>query len=268
VLAGALVLLAFWLRLTLFAPREMGLDGLISVGMAFLDPARLLAFSSVDVHPPLYPFLLSGWLRVAGETFPAARWLSVASGVVAIALVYRLLLGLASRRTALAALLVLAVAPSTLYVSATVRDFVVGLLLSVVTWWLLAPREFGGARGQGPGWQALVVAVTAAALLTWYFHAISLALQLAVFRRAGRRLIAPLVLGGLVAAPWYAYAAFRVVSRYTLFREMTQAGSSDTVTLTAYLNEAGRALLGLLPGDLWSGWLVLPWVALVARRSH
>lgn len=261
--ALALILGSFWLRLTLFSDVELGLDGLVSVGMAYLDPGRLLEFSAADVHPPLYPLLLRGWLGLAGESFPTARWLSIAAGILAVALIYRLLAGLISRRVALSALALLSVAPSVLYVSATARDFVVGLLLSVCTWWLLVPREFGGGRtSAGPVWRVLVVAVTATAMLTWYFHAISLAIQLVVFWKSRRRVVASLAIGGLLPVPWFAAVAFSVVSRYALFHQMTNESGSGAVTVSAYLNEAGKALLGLAPFNVWAGWLTAPWLLL------
>ena len=69
----ALLGLGWWLRLTILARTELGLDGLLSVGIAHLRPLEILDFSLRDVHPPLYYLLLSLWLHLTGPSFPAAR---------------------------------------------------------------------------------------------------------------------------------------------------------------------------------------------------
>ena len=64
-----------------------------------------------DVHPLFYYFSVHFWTKIAGDSVFAARFLSVFWGVATLPLAYRVAKGLFGRRTSLAAIGVLAVAP-------------------------------------------------------------------------------------------------------------------------------------------------------------
>ncbi|MGL4651328.1 MAG: hypothetical protein ACRC1H_18120, partial [Caldilineaceae bacterium] len=86
----AVVLLAFALRLHELARQDIWWDEARNLDVA-LRPLRQIAGSpELDIQPPLYYYLLHGWLAPSGlkaGTAPAdlawwARWLSVAAGTL------------------------------------------------------------------------------------------------------------------------------------------------------------------------------------------
>jgi hypothetical protein len=80
-----------------FALRTIGLDQLRlsgdsswSVYIALRDLQALTYTTAVDSHPPLYYYLLHFWVLVAGKTELSIRLLSVITGLLTVALVYKL----------------------------------------------------------------------------------------------------------------------------------------------------------------------------------
>ena len=263
----AILGLGFWLRLTILANTELGLDGLLSVGIARLGPLEILDFSLRDVHPPLYYLVLSLWLELTGPSFLAARWASLASGVLALAVFYRLLGGLMPRRIARSGLWLLAPAPAAVFLSATVRDFMLGVLLSLLSWLLL--ERIRQARPGRPWRRCEPVALglcTAAALLTWYFHLLIWPMQLLVARPGRRRALAPLIAGGVLALPWYVAFAARLIAPAAGFGASGQI--PENVQITLFLTAADRALVGDSPWDLSSAWLLPLWIGAVSWGMH
>ena len=171
------LLLGWAAALTLFPAEELGLDGHLAAGIALLPVERMLAFLARDVHPPLYYLALKGWLAVVGPSFAAARWPSLASGLLALALVYRLGRGLVGPGGAVAGAFLLALTPAQVVASATARDTAPGLALSVAV--LLAWRALDRASGRAAGrWLAALALLTGLALATWYLHTVVLVVQL------------------------------------------------------------------------------------------
>ena len=258
----ALLALGCWLRLTILAGTELGLDGLLSVGIAHLRPLEILDFSLRDVHPPLYYLLLSLWLPLAGPSFPAARWPSVAAGVLALAVWYRLLAGLGDGRVARTGLWLLALAPGAVFLAATVRDFALGVLLSLLSWLLLQRIRRAEAFGERSRWEPIALAaVTAAAWLTWYFHLLIWPMHFLVAARGPRRALAPLIVGAALALPWYVAFLARLMAPAEGFGASGRA--PETVRIGLFLTAAGRSLVGDLPWGLSSAWLLPLWIALV-----
>lgn len=267
----ALLALAFWLRLTIFAETELGLDGLLSVGIARLSWPEILDFSLRDVHPPLYYLLLSVWLGVIGPGFLPARWPSIAAGVIALAVFFHLLRRIDQRRLPAAGLWLLAVSPAGVFLGATVRDFALGVLLSLLSWLAFERCRRSGSAGPAWPWWIALTAITAGALLTWYFHLLVWGTQAvaALFlfgkarpgRIAGSRgsLIAALLLGGLIALPWYAVFIRRLTGPGGGFGASGTAPAN--VELGLFLNAAGRALVGDPLSSADAGWLFPVWPA-------
>ncbi|HEV8636588.1 MAG TPA: glycosyltransferase family 39 protein [Chloroflexota bacterium] len=204
-----MLLLGWAVGLVVFPAGELGLDGHLAAGLALLPTDRMLAFLARDVHPPLYYLALKGWLALVGPGLAVARWPSLAGGLLALALAYRLGRGLTGRRGALAGALLLALTPAHAVASATARDTALGLALSVAT--LVGWRAVEGASGRA-AWLRLagLGLLTGLALATWYLHAAVLAVQLLdlVAHRAPRRgaRAAALALGVATNLPWLVVA--------------------------------------------------------------
>jgi hypothetical protein len=270
--AAALLAGAFWLRLTIFAPTELGLDGLVSAAMSHQGAAYVVAYSLRDVHPPLYYLLLTAWLNLIGPTFLATRWTALAAGLLACALAFSLLRRQFGTRVAGYGLALLAVAPAAVLFSATARDFALGMALSVLSWWTLVWLGSGATRSRA---RSIPVAlVTCAALLTWYFHAAVWAVQLAYALRVRGRALAGLLLGAGLAAPWYLLMVSRL-QPWALAAQFGAAGEGSPPGPDPFLLAAGRALAGDLPAGLSPAWLLPIWVAgvaggalLIARRRR
>nr|MCU0466875.1 glycosyltransferase family 39 protein [Anaerolineae bacterium] len=86
----ALVLVAFGLRLTALGAPSVWWDEAWSAWVAQQPLALTTELTARDVHPPLYQWLLHGWVRAAGISELAVRYLSVLWGVLTIALAYAL----------------------------------------------------------------------------------------------------------------------------------------------------------------------------------
>jgi hypothetical protein len=269
----ALLSLAFGLRATIFAPSELGLDGLLSVGIAQRGPAYVIEFSLRDVHPPLYYLLLWAWLGVVGPSFATARWLSLAAGALSLAIFFRLLAGVAGRRAAALGLLLAAVLPAAVFVDATVRDFTFGLFLSLLSFWAFRRSDTGPAATRRPVAVVALALLTVASLLTWYFHALVWLIQVVTALTSRRRLLVPLLAGGILAAPWYFPFGLHL-RRLVLEGSFGSMGSTpQNLDLVSFLTSAGGALIGRSPPPTLAPWLLPAWVmlalggaAVLARR--
>jgi uncharacterized membrane protein len=163
--APAVLALGYALRLVHIGELRVWGDGAYSVFLATRDLPDLLARTAVDSHPPLYYLLLKGWLAVAGWTELSARWLSLAAGVLAIALTYSLGRRLFGRATGAGAALLLAFSPFALYFARLPRMYAQLLCLALLLAYL-ADRLARPGRGR----RRLAIAFGATAAATLYTH--------------------------------------------------------------------------------------------------
>lgn len=152
------VLLAFGLRLFAIDRQDIWGDEAFSIWLSSQPLAEVVA-GGADTHPPLYPFLLALWLRVAGSGPLAARALSAFAGTLIVPAVYVL----ARRSLAvcgqdawqaipLLAALLAALSPALVYYAQETRMYgLVTLLSAASVYWALrffrAPRSAGAALG-------------------------------------------------------------------------------------------------------------------------
>ena len=90
VLAYATVLVAFFLRVDRLADKNIWWDEGWSVWLSQKDPAWIALRTAADEHPPLHYWILHFWNMVAGTDAFAGRFISLAFGVLTIALIYRI----------------------------------------------------------------------------------------------------------------------------------------------------------------------------------
>jgi mannosyltransferase len=93
-----------------------------------------------DVHPPLYFFMLRGWIECFGDSIASIRSMSVLPGVIAVGLGVWLTRQLSTRRAALLAGVMLALLPTAVRYSQEVRMYsllgvwLLGATLALVYW--------------------------------------------------------------------------------------------------------------------------------------
>lgn len=88
--AYATVLVAFFLRALRLADKNIWWDEGWSIWLSKQDWAAIALRTASDEHPPLHYWMLHIWNTVAGPDVFSGRFLSVAFGVLTVALVYRL----------------------------------------------------------------------------------------------------------------------------------------------------------------------------------
>ncbi|MBN1934816.1 MAG: glycosyltransferase family 39 protein [Anaerolineae bacterium] len=168
----AILLLGFGLRLYRLGDQPIWWDEGHAVWAARQSLYETTRITAYDVHPPLYLWLLHGWLRLAGESEFAVRYLSLIGGVLTVALVYVVARRLLGRRAALLAALLLSTARFHIWWSQEARMYVWAAFFSLMSvHWFTRLRQ-GGLRA----WWGYVFA-SAAALYTLYLSALILLIQ-------------------------------------------------------------------------------------------
>src|SRR5690349_13943229 len=167
-----------------------------------------------DRHPPLYFVALAGWRSLAGDSLLALRYLSIAAGLLTVAVTYRIGADVFGRRAGLYAALLLAALPIAVYYSQEVRHYG-WFMLFVALSWLCFLRYL-----KRPRFSLLIgycVSLTLA-FYTLYFAILPLAVQIVVgllwrFRnppplhvwrggRGVRFLFATWIATAILYAPW------------------------------------------------------------------
>src|SRR5713101_6988209 len=125
------LLLAFILRLYRLDFQSFWYDEGFSAFVAKGPLTSISVYVFIDPHPPLYYTVLHFWMKVAGEGEFSLRFLSVALGVLSIALIYRLGADLLGYRAGAYAAVLGAVNPFLLYYSQETRGYILLLALSI-----------------------------------------------------------------------------------------------------------------------------------------
>src|SRR5258707_14046695 len=102
--ATLILLLAFTLRVAQIGAKTVWWDEAWSVWTAQQTFAQTTEITARDVHPPLYQWLLHVWVRIAGISEFAARYLSLLWGLLTVAAGYALARRLGGVRAALLAM--------------------------------------------------------------------------------------------------------------------------------------------------------------------
>jgi mannosyltransferase len=155
VLLAIILLLALGLRLYRLSAQSLWNDEGTSVAVAQRDLPTIARDAAADIHPPLYYWLLHGWIKLAGTSEAGVRSLSALLGVGLVALVYALGRLLAGRWAGLAAAFLAAINPFQVYYSQEARMYMLlavwtALLFYAALRWLNSP-PFGEGPGEGEG---------------------------------------------------------------------------------------------------------------------
>jgi len=132
---GAIVLAALGLRLLLLDGQSLWYDEGVSAYMTPRSFAEIAAATSVDIHPPLYYWLLSLWAVPFGHGEIALRGYSVLLGSLMVWCTWGLGRTLAGPAVGLAAGALLAISPLAVQYSQEVRMYAQAGLLAVASSW-------------------------------------------------------------------------------------------------------------------------------------
>jgi mannosyltransferase len=157
---GLTLLLATALRFYRLAGQSFWSDEGNSVALAQAGLGEIAARTALDIHPPLYYWLLHIWMRVFGGSEIAIRSLSAVAGVLLVAVVYVLGARLFTTRVGLLAAFITAVSPFQVYYAQEARMYTLLALLGALTVWTTAELlgasfrvvpSFRKARAKSPG---------------------------------------------------------------------------------------------------------------------
>jgi mannosyltransferase len=131
------VLLAFGLRLLAIDRQDIWGDEAFSIWLSG-QPLPDVVAGGADTHPPLYPFFLYLWLRLAGSPPLAVRSLSAFIGTLTVPLVYVLGRRAFGQTTGVLAALLATVSPVLVYYSQETRMYgLVTLLAAASVYWAI-----------------------------------------------------------------------------------------------------------------------------------
>jgi mannosyltransferase len=118
-----ILLLATGLRMYRIDAQSFWHDEGLTADMAERSVAKIFEALGGDIHLPVYHLMTAGWIRVAGDSELSLRWLSVAFGVLTVALVYAVGVRLFSREVGLLGAAITAFDPFQVYYSQEARMY-------------------------------------------------------------------------------------------------------------------------------------------------
>jgi mannosyltransferase len=170
-----LLALTFALRLHELTRQNIWWDEARNLDVALRPFAQIATAPELDIQPPLYYWLLHGWLKIAGFdgiTDPVrlayvARWLSVAAGLVSTALLYPLGRRVFTPTAGLFALTIAALSPFWLAESQEARMYTLGFAWLTAAAVALIEAQRAEWSTQSSQWRFLSPFVLFAALALW-----------------------------------------------------------------------------------------------------
>lgn len=187
------------------------LDEALSVHIADLPLGAIADALRRDGHPPLYYWLLHGWMGIVGEGDVAVRTLSGIAGVAALPLAWWSGARVGGPRVAWAAVLLLGLSPYAVRYATETRMYALVTLLVFAGH--LVVRRAVDERRASPASLVAVAGLTGSLLLTQYWSFFVLASTAVVLvwwgrrhgaaaRRVAGRLVAAMGAGTLLFVPW------------------------------------------------------------------
>lgn len=200
--AGPVLLLAFALRAFRLDGQSLWYDEGNSAALATRSISQIVSGAAADIHPPLYYILLSWWSQIGGASEFSLRFLSVAFGLLLVAVIYKLGQKLFLPQAGLAAAGIAAVSPFLVYYSQEARMYAQGAFLCA-----LAGLFFVRALEKDRYWPAYTLAAAAALYTQYYTMGVILAFNvffvLALMWRSERSLWLRWLVANLMVAALY-----------------------------------------------------------------
>lgn len=258
-----ILLLSLGLRFYRLGAQSLWNDEGTSVAVAQRSFATIARDAANDIHPPLYYWILSGWIRLCGIGEAAVRSLSALLGVVLVALTYLLGRFVAGCWTGLAAALLAAIHPFQIVYAQETRMYMLVSVLAAAS--MLTMLHLG----QGSRWFAWgsLALLEAAGLYTHYSFVFVVAILNLWFglwllyrrhshtrqpgqpfaRRLAVRWLLSQVGAVLLYLPWLP-TAIRQVSTWPSLEAMTRLSSALTETWSwLSYGPAFHAQTGMVP---------------------
>ncbi len=266
--------LALAIALRFATQSDLWADEVLSVNIARLPLAQIPEALRHDGAPPLYYFLLHGWIRMFGYGPVSVRALSGVIGIGTFVPVWfagrrlderRIRLGTAiegTRTIAWSALLLFALSPFAIRYSTETRMYAL-VMLGVVLGYLAMQRALERST---VGRLAVVSLITGLLLLThyWAFPLLAVTLVAIVVRavrarpesaRAEWRVAAALIVGGLGFLPWLSSFRFQLAHTGTPWGAPVSPFGSWATTFKSFggnAHLAGWMLVVLVVAGLWA----------------
>lgn len=246
--------------LRLYARSELWLDEALTVNLSKVPLGQLRHVLANDGAPPLYYFLLHGWMKVFGDSNEAVRLLPALFSVATLPLVHRAGRRLGGPTVGLAALVLTATSPFAIRYATENRMYSLVALL-VTAGWLVLVEAMDAGRDRPRTLPLVGVGlVTGALLLTHYWAIYLLAvtaglLVLTAWRRPERRTAAIWCLGAMVVGsvvlfgPWiptFLYQAAHTGTPWGIAPSPVEVAFTTLVDLGGGPFPEGQALAGLV----------------------
>ena len=183
------IFFAILLRILGLTTRYIWYDEAFSLLLSGKDQSAILAgtiaqgngAAAAEEHPPLYYFLLNGWIRIFGNSVPAARMLSIIAGIGIVLVIYFMARLLFDIKTANVVVFLVAINPFQIHYSQEIRMY--GFM---ALWLMLATYSFvRGRMSANWKWWALFAMFSSLAQYTHNlsaFYLVALAL-LTIFQK-------------------------------------------------------------------------------------
>jgi hypothetical protein len=233
------------------AAQSLWLDEIASAKFAEGPVSRLWSvWMRHETNPPLYYTLLAGWQHLAGSSDAALRALSLLFGGLTIVLAYVIALGIAGRRAALFAAVLIACLPEHLHFSQEIRGYGLGQAAALAAIWGFL-RFCEGCRNPGEkrfGLTIYVLGCTAALYSHTTLGLLPLILNLFFFaqvlvRRIDRPAVLPWIAANLVVLAlwgWWLTIVWWQVNHATNLAWLSRPTLAQAVhgALVAYVPQA------------------------------
>lgn len=208
-LIGAGIAVVIGVALRFWTTSHLWLDEALTVDIARLPLGDIPGALRHDGHPPLYYFLLHGWISLFGEGDVAVRSLSGLFGVIAIPLAWYAGRRAGGRYTALATVALLSLSPFAIRYATETRMYSMVMCLVFAGYLLVSNALERTTRPRLIG----IALVTGALLLShywamWLIGSAVLVLAWRAWRRQGDdrkvtvRVLIAIIAGGIFLVPW------------------------------------------------------------------
>ncbi len=130
-----IIIFGFTLRLYGISKESYWLDESITLRQAQANWPLVWEWTKMDIHPPLYTFVLFFWVRLFGISELSTHLLSAIFGTFAILLIFLITKKLFSEKEAIISALLLAFSPILIYFSQETRNYSLFILLTLLSFY-------------------------------------------------------------------------------------------------------------------------------------
>ena len=181
VLAYATVLVAFFLRAYRLADKNVWWDEGWSVWLSQKDLAWIALRTASDEHPPLHYWILHFWNTLAGTDAFAGRFVSLAFGVLTIALLYRIGERVGGAWIGVLAAAFLATARFHIWWSQDIKNYTPSIFFAFAAVWFALQLTSDGCADCAQSWQVTSDAPRHSSLVTRHVVLYALCAALALW---------------------------------------------------------------------------------------